>query len=100
MPRVTASDYFMRQHHAVAWIQTRFSQPRCMKQRVITLGRGASSMVPSVDVAHFYFEDSALKPIHASVPADFVVIVTAAHSVLAQHPHPLSQFSRVRRHHA
>ena len=45
-------------------------------------------------------EDGALEAVHARVPAHLVVVVAAAHSVLAQHLHPLGQLVGVGRHHA
>ncbi len=67
---------------------------------MITPGHCASSLIPAVDVAHFDIENGALKSIHARIPANLVVVVAAAHAVLAQHPYALGQFIGVRRHHA
>ena len=44
-------------------------------------------------------EDCALKAVHARVPAEFVVVVAAAHSVIAQHAGALGQFVGVGRDH-
>ena len=56
-----------------------------MKERMIALGHGAAGLVPAVDVLELDAENRALKAVHASVPAELVVIVAAAHAVLAQH---------------
>src|ERR1019366_1624387 len=57
-------------------------------------------LIPAVDVAELDPEDCTLEAVHARVPADLVVIVAAAHAVLAQHLHALGQFVGVGGDHA
>ncbi len=59
---------------------------------MVAPGHRAAGLVPAVDVLELDVENGALEAVHARVPADLVVVVAAAHAVLAQHLYPLGQF--------
>ncbi len=48
-------------------------------------------LVPSRHVFELDRKDGALEAVHARVPADLVVVVAAAHAVLAQHAGALGE---------
>ena len=100
VPDVAAAGNLVRQDDAVAGIWTGLGQSRRVKQRVVAPGRGVAGMVPAGDVLELDVEDGALKAVHARVPAQLVVVVAAAHAVLAQHFYPLGQFIGVGGDHA
>src|SRR3569833_2316758 len=52
---------------------------------MVAFGDGPTGVVPARDVFEFDFEDGALEAVEAGVPSEFVVVVAAAHSVLAKH---------------
>src|SRR5258707_707896 len=49
------------------------------------------------NITQVHAENSALKTVHACVPAYFVVVVALTHAVLTQHPDPLGQLRPVGR---
>ena len=100
MPDVAAAAHFLRKYNAVDGIRAGFDQSRGMEERVIAAGDGAAELVPAVDVLELDGEDGALETVHAGVPADLVVVVAAAHSVLAQHAGALGDFIGVGGDHA
>ena len=100
MPDVAGAAHFLRKYDAVGGIGAGLDQSRGMKERVIAAGDGAAELVPAVDVLELDGEDGALEAVHAGVPADFVVVVAAAHSVLAQHAGALGDFIGVGGDHA
>ena len=67
---------------------------------MVALGHYAPGLVPAFDVLELDVEDRALNAVEARVPAHLVVVVAAAHAVLAQHPHVLGQFVRISGDHA
>ena len=67
---------------------------------MVAAGDVVASVVPGVDVAELDGEDGALKAVHASVPADFVVVVAAAHAVLAEHSGALGEVAGIGGDHA
>ena len=75
----------LRQHDAFAGVGARINDAGFAEQGVVAFGDGAAGIVPAGDVLELDLEDGALKAIEPGVPADFVVMVAAAHSVLAEH---------------
>ena len=71
-----------------------------MEERVVATGNVVAGMVPGVDVAELDGEDGALEAVHAGVPADFVVVVAAAHAVLTEHFGALGEVAGVGGDHA
>jgi len=100
MPDVSGARNLVGQDDAVGGIRAGFDETRRMKERVIAAGDGAAELVPAVDVLELDGEDRTLEAVHAGVPSDFVVIVAAAHSVLAQHAGALGDFVGVGGDHA
>ena len=100
VPDVAAAGNFVRKDDAVDGVSAGFGQARGVKERVVTLGDGAAGLVPVVDVLELDLEDGALEAVHAGVPAQFVVVVAAAHAVLAQHAGALGQLVGVGGDHA
>src|SRR5271166_932375 len=100
VPDVMAARNLVGQHNSVGGIGAGLDQSRGMKEGVIAAGYGAAELVPAVDVLELDGEDGALEAVHAGVPADFVVVIAAAHSVLAQHAGALGDFIGVGGDHA
>src|ERR1035437_6117124 len=92
MPDVMRAANLLRKDDAVDGIGAGFDQSSGAKERMIALSHGAAELIPAVDVAGLDGEDDALETVHARVPAHLVVVVAAAHSVLAQHAGALGQF--------
>ena len=95
VPDMTGAGKLVGQHDSAAWamrgVRSGLDQSGGMKECVIAPGDGAAGMIPAVDVLELDAENRALEAVHAGVPADFVVVVAAAHAVLAQHPGTLGQ---------
>ena len=62
-----------------------------VKEGVVAAGGVVTGAGPALDEAEFDRENGSLEAVHAGVPADFVVIVAAAHAVLAEHFGTLGQ---------
>src|SRR6185437_5889280 len=73
---------------------------RCADNCLIARGDFATSLVPAADVLEFDAENRTLKPIHAGVPAQLLVMVAAAHAVLAQRAEALGNLVAAGGHHA
>src|SRR5258708_565925 len=82
---------FAGQDDAVAWVEPILRQTGGLKKRVIPLGNGAAGIIPAGNVLELDLQDGALESVEARVPADLVVVIAAAHSVLAQHAGALGQ---------
>ena len=91
VPDVLAAGNLVRQDDAVDGVGAGFGESRGAKEGVVAPGDGAAGLVPAVDVFELDLEDGALEAVHAGVPADLVVVVAAAHAVLAQHAGALGQ---------
>src|ERR1039458_6981096 len=92
MPNVMCAAALLRQDDSMGGIRAGFDQSRGVKERVIALGHGAAELIPAADVLELDAENGALEAIHARVPAHLVVMVAAAHPMLAQHAGALGQF--------
>ncbi len=55
------------------------------EELIVAGGVVAALLVPAREIAEFDFEDGCLEGVEAGVPADFVVVVAAAHAVGAEH---------------
>src|SRR5579863_2487585 len=91
VPGVPAAGNFAGKNDAVSRHRTGFSKPCGAEERVVPVGQLMALLVPSVHVLELYFEDRGLETVEPRVPAEFVMVIAAAHAVLAQHPRPFGQ---------
>src|SRR6185503_10084224 len=77
-----------------------FGEAGFAEEGVVPIRNCAAGVVPAGDVLELDFEDGALEAVKARVPADLIVIVAAAHSVLAQHAGALGDLVVVSGEHA
>ncbi len=100
MPDVPCARQLARQNDTVHGIGPSLRQSRFGKQSVIARGQCAARLGPCANVFELHRQHRALESIHARVPAQLVVVVAAAHAVLAQHLHPLGKLVGIRGDHA
>ncbi len=74
-----------RQHHSVTGIGAGLHQAGGCEQPAILGGSLASLFIPFLDVFQLHQENGCLEGIEPAIPAHFVVVVAAAHAVVAQH---------------
>ncbi len=91
VPDMMAAGNFLRKDDSVHGVSADFGEARCAQEGVVAPRDCAPSLVPVFNMFELDLEDGSLEAIHAGVPAKLVVVVAAAHAVLAEHAGPFGE---------
>src|ERR1039457_3263805 len=88
-------------HRRAAWVGSLAgslsgSQPGLGKQPVVGCGVLLAALVPVRDVSELHAQHRCLNSVHASVPAEFVMVVAPRTAMVAELPHVLGYLRTVR----
>src|SRR3954454_14524543 len=92
MPDVMGAGHFLWEDDALRRIGTGIGKTGFAEKCVVAFGDCSAPVVPARDVLELDFENCSLKAIEACVPSHLIVMVAAAHSMLAQHSRALGNF--------